>query len=105
MFLKSIEKTRKLISDFGNMFNNVSRKDEITDFFNVKNSKSFRRSYQDFYITWLVLNFKQESTDATTIKAIIKEMLVLLKNANNVIVNKEYFKDFSERLENIINKQ
>lgn len=105
LFLKSIEKTRKLISDFGNMFNNVSRKDEITDFFNVKNSKSFRRSYQDFYITWLVLNFKQESTDATTIKAIIKEMLVLLKNANNVIVNKEYFKDFSERLENIINKQ
>lgn len=102
LFLDSIEKTRKLIKDFGNMFDSEVRKDDITDFFNVKKSRSFRRSYQDFYITWLVLNYKQESADATTIKKIIKEMLVLLKNANNVIVNEVYFEKFSKKLESII---
>ncbi|MFS4473634.1 DUF262 domain-containing protein [Chryseobacterium sp. T20] len=103
LFNKSIDKTKKLIDDFGGLFNPDHRKDEINEFFNVKNSKSFRRSYQDFYITWLVLYAKQKELDSkTTIKNIIRDMLILLKNAKNENVNNDYFERFSAKLDSII---
>lgn len=103
LFNKSIDKTKKLIDDFGALFNSDQRKDEINEFFNVKNSKSFRRSYQDFYITWLVLYAKQKELDSkTTIKNIIRDMLILLKNAKNENVNNDYFERFSSKLDSII---
>jgi len=104
LFIKSIDKTQKLIDDFGNLFNSDLRKDEINEFFNVKNSKSFRRSYQDFYITWLVLYAKQKELDTKTIKNIIRDMLILLKNANNENVNDDYFERFSSKLDLIIDQ-
>ncbi|KMQ61852.1 hypothetical protein ACM40_05865 [Chryseobacterium sp. BLS98] len=102
LFNKSIDKTKKLIDDFGGLFNSDQKKEEINDFFNVKNSKSFRRSYQDFYITWLVLYAKQKELDSKTIKNIIRDMLILLKNANNENVNNDYFERFSSKLDSII---
>lgn len=101
MFLSSIDRTEHLIINFQELFNNAPSKEEINSFFNVKNSKTFRRSYQDFYITWLILNSLKSDINATTIPTIkkdIREMLVALRNGNNEEVNQKYFDDFIKKL-------
>lgn len=101
MFLSSIDRTEHLILNFQELFNNAPSKEEINSFFNVKNSKTFRRSYQDFYITWLILNSLKSEINATTIPTIkndIREMLVALRNGNNEEVNQQYFDDFIKKL-------
>lgn len=101
LFLTSIDRTENLIIKLQELFNNTPIKDEVNSFFNVKNSKTFRRSYQDFYITWLILNSLKSDINPTTIPIIkkdIREMLVSLRNANNVEVNKKYFDDFIVKL-------
>ncbi|AZB24285.1 DUF262 domain-containing protein [Chryseobacterium bernardetii] len=103
LFMESIEKTQELIDKFGELFDETTRKDEINEFFNVKNSRSFRRSYQDFYITWLVLNSGNNEKNSLSIKNVIREMLVLLKNANGEKVNESYFNKFSKKLDDILN--
>lgn len=101
LFLTSINRTEILIIKLQELFNNSPTKDEINSFFNVKASKTFRRSYQDFYITWLILNSLKSDVNSTTIPIIkndIREMLVSLRNANNVEVNQKYFDDFIIKL-------
>jgi len=101
MFLSSIDRTEHLIINFQELFHNAPSKEEINSFFNVKNSKTFRRSYQDFYITWLILNSIKSEINATTIPTIkkdIREMLVALRNGNNEEVNQQYFDDFIKKL-------
>ena len=101
LFLTSINRTESLIIKLKELFNNAPTKDEINSFFNVKNSKTFRRSYQDFYITWLILNSLKSEINSTTIPIIkndIREMLVSLRNANNLEVNKIYFDEFIIKL-------
>ncbi|MDR6921226.1 Protein of unknown function DUF262 [Chryseobacterium ureilyticum] len=102
MFMDSIDKTKRLIEKFGELFNSELQKDEINDFFNVKKTKSFRRSYQDFYITWLVLNSEKSKMQPNTIKKTIEDMLILLKNANNENVDDAYFDRFSSKLNAIV---
>ncbi len=101
LFLESISKTEELINSFGNLFETQISKDVLNDFFNVKNSKTFRRSYQDFYITWLVLYFKNDTWNKDQIKNTIREMLITLKNANNVEVDKAYFDAFKHKLDSL----
>ena len=101
MFLASINRTENLIISFQELFNNTPSKEEINSFFNVKNSRTFRRSYQDFYITWLILNSLKSDVNAftiPTIKSDIREMLVSLRNGNNEEVNKAYFDNFIVKL-------
>lgn len=101
LFLESIEKTEELIVAFGNLFDSPLSKEILNEFFNVKNSKTFRRSYQDFYITWLVLYFKNDIWNIDQIKETIREMLITLKNANNVDVNEAYFDAFKSKLDSL----
>lgn len=101
LFLESIEKTEELINSFGNLFDSPLSKEILNDFFNVKNSKTFRRSYQDFYITWLVLYFKNDIWNKDQIKVTIREMLITLKNVNNVDVDEAYFDAFKIKLDSL----
>ncbi|OFX75935.1 MAG: hypothetical protein A2X12_08205 [Bacteroidetes bacterium GWE2_29_8] len=97
LFVKSIDRTETLIIKLKEIFNNSPTKEEINSFFNVKKNKTFRRSYQDFYITWLILNaFKTDMNEVAIlkIKGDIHEMLMLLRNGNNQIVDDKYFNNF-----------
>jgi hypothetical protein len=109
LFLTSINRTENLIIKLEELFNNKPNKDELNLFFNVKNSKTFRRSYQDFYITWLILNSLKSDVNATTIPMIkndIREMLISLRNGNNEVVDQKYFDDFIEKLNSkVLNEQ
>lgn len=105
LFIQSISETEKLILLFGKFFNDKPTKEDLNKFFNVKNAKIFRRSYQDFYISWLVLNslklnFKAE--EIPKIKNDIQSMLIKLRNANNVIVDDSYFNEFIKDLNALV---
>ncbi len=108
MFLKSIFETEKLISLFAKLFYNNPTKEDLNKFFNVKNAITFRRSSQDFYITWLVLNsykknFKEDQI--STVKQDIQSLLFKLRNVNNDIVDETYFDDFIVDLNKIVTNE
>ncbi len=102
LFIKSIEKTSELIIRFGTLFGKNVSKEIVNEFFNVKKSKTFRRSYQDFYITWLVIYSKHKEWDDHLISETIIEMLIDLKNGRNIKVDKLYFHNFKSRLDSIV---
>ena len=102
LFLNYIDKTDKKIEEFGTLFESLN-KETLNTFFNVKNSKTFRRSYQDFYIVWLVLHDKTvDQSNKEIIKQQIKELLGLLRNAESVIVDDKYHESFVSRLQTVI---
>lgn len=102
-FLDYIDKTDKKISSFGTLFDSLD-KETLNSFFNVKNSQIFRRSYQDFYIVWLVLHNKTITPENKgTIKQLIKELLRMLKNSEGKIVDGQYYNDFETKLRDAIN--
>lgn len=107
-FIKSIEKTEELINMFNDLFNKNPNKEDINTFFNVKKAKIFRRSYQDFYITWLILNSLDNGINVNNslkVKSDIQRMLVSLKNANNQDVDQMYFDNFIKELHGLLGYQ
>lgn len=105
LFIESIDKTETLIKNFSKLFDNKPNKDDINTFFNVKKAKIFRRSYQDFYITWLILNsIEDEINDVNipVIKSNIQKMLIGLRNGNNELVDENYFDNFISVLNTIV---
>ncbi|MBN8697695.1 MAG: DUF262 domain-containing protein [Bacteroidetes bacterium] len=101
LFLNSIEKTKTIINYFSILFDNAPTKEKINEFLNVKYNPTFRRSLQDFYVIWLVLdNVCSEKVleNKNDLKADIKLLLELLKNSNNETVNVQYFESFKKRL-------
>jgi len=106
VFLDYINKTGELIKKFGTLFDLPLNKDTLTPFFNVKRSKTFRRSYQDFYITWLILNNTDfENTNKNTIKENINKILCLLKNADGNDVDNDYYISFIQEINIIVGKE
>lgn len=102
LFLSYIDRTEKKIEEFGTLFESLS-KDTLNNFFNIKNSKTFRRSYQDFYIVWMILHNKTiNSKNSAEIKQSIKEVLCLLRNVNNQNVDDAYFDKFEQKLQSLI---
>jgi hypothetical protein len=104
-FIKYVKHTDILIFEFKKLFGDNPTKEEINDFFNVKTAKTFRRSYQDFYITWLIfnsINFEDINIDKDVIKNKIHKMLCLLRNSENKIVDEEYFLNFIKELNETI---
>ena len=96
-FLKTIQRTEELILKFKKLFNDTPTKDSVNDFFNVKQSKTFRRSYQDFYITWLILNSLNEDItedNVAIIKNDIISLLKLLRNSDSKVIDDDYFSEF-----------
>jgi hypothetical protein len=105
LFLNSLTKTEELIKLFGGLFDTFPTKEQVNSFFNVKNSKIFRRSYQDFYITWMVLvsldkDFILKEPNKT--KDLILKLLRKLRNADNQIVDENYFENFLKELNGIV---
>ena len=97
-FLHYIDETDKKISSFGTLFDSLD-KETLSSFFNVKNSQIFRRSYQDFYIVWLVLHNKLiNQSNKEDIKQLIKELLCLLRNTEGKEVNDAYYDSFENKL-------
>ena len=97
-FLHYIDETDKKISSFGTLFDSLD-KETLSSFFNVKNSLIFRRSYQDFYIVWLVLHNKSiNQSNKEHIKQLIKELLCLLRNIDGGEVDEAYYNNFEKKL-------
>jgi hypothetical protein len=102
LFINYIDKTDIRICNFGTLFDSLN-KDTLNSFFNVKESKIFRRSYQDFYIVWLILHNKTiNQTNKKEIKQVIIELLCLLRNTGGQEVNETYYKNFEKRLKEVI---
>ena len=100
-FLHYIDETDKKISSFGTLFDSLD-KETLSSFFNVKKSQIFRRSYQDFYIVWLVLHNKTiEQSNKELIKQQIIELLCLLRNTEGKEVDDAYHMDFEKRLQKL----
>lgn len=100
-FLHYIDETDKKISSFGTLFDSLD-KETLSSFFNVKRSQIFRRSYQDFYIVWLVLHNKTiEQSNKELIKQQIIELLCLLRNTEGKEVDDAYHMDFEKRLQKL----
>lgn len=100
-FLKSIDRTESLIVKFGEMIGGELSKEAVNTFFNVKKSKTFRRSFQDFYITWLILDsWEKRNLDGNLddVRTDIRDLLVLLKNVDSVNVDENYFDNFIIKL-------
>lgn len=98
LFMSYIDKTDKKIEEFGTLFESLN-KETLNAFFNVKNSKTFRRSYQDFYIVWIVLHGKIIGEgNKQQIKQSIKELLCLLRNIDGKEVDEVYYNNFENKL-------
>lgn len=103
LFLHYIDETDKKITSFGTLFVSLD-KETLNTFFNVKNSQIFRRSYQDFYIVWLVLHNKTITPEnKETVKQLIKELLCTLRNTEGKDVDEQYYNDFEAKLRDAIN--
>lgn len=98
LFMSYIDKTDKKIEEFGTLFESLN-KETLNAFFNVKSSKTFRRSYQDFYIVWIVLHGKIIGEgNKQQIKQSIKELLCLLRNTDGKEVDEVYYNNFENKL-------
>lgn len=107
LFLESIEKTRSLIKSLSILLDGNHSKEQLNDFLNVKGSKTFRRSLQDFYIIWLIIDklpndkFLPQNTE---LLKDISELLSVLKNTNDKMVDDTYFIKFKEMLDSVQEK-
>lgn len=100
-FITCIDKTNQLIILFGELFVDNPSKEKLNYFLNVKGTRIFKRSFQDFYIIWLILNdleidFIQKNKIQTLEN--IKTMISTLKNIDGIIVDDEYLNEFKQRL-------
>lgn len=104
-FLEHLGRTDILITFLGELLGPDLNKNSLTDFFNLKKSTAYRRSYQDFYILWLVLNrlyinnidIKKERTN---ILDSVDELLRDLRNIEKKSMNSKYFNAFIDNLNN-----
>ena len=107
IFLDCIEKTRTLIKSLSILLDGKHSKEELNEFLNVKGSKTFRRSLQDFYIIWLIIdkipsaNFDLQNTQ---LLKDISELLSVLKNTEDKIVDDIYLENFKIMLDKIQKK-
>lgn len=105
-FIRYIDETERKVKLLGDIISDDISKDVLNDFFNVKHVATFRRSYQDFYISWIILHYasKVSSENKKMIYNDILCLLKLLRNANNEEMNDVYFKNFTVKLTTCIQK-
>lgn len=88
---------------FKSLFEDTS-KATINALFNVRNTATYSRSYQDFFIVWLILH-KVETINECNIKKIrslITRVLSNLKNIDNLDITQEYYDNFIKLLDEAI---
>ena len=106
-YLESIDRTEELITKFGELFGDTPSKEALNKVLNVKISKTFRRSLQDFYVIWLIIvkisNNDFDKLSDNILKDIIT-ILSFLKNASDNNVDESYYKEFNKKLTELIDK-
>ncbi len=105
-FLHYVDETDKKIRLLGEILSDNIDKEQLNDFFNVKHRANFRRSNQDFYISWIVLHYacKASCEDKESIREDILRLLKLLRNADNTNIDEAYFDTFTKELKACIHK-
>lgn len=105
-FLTSIDKTKQLIVEVGNLFVDSPSKEKLNDVLNVKQSKTFRRSLQDFYVIWMfIANLPLEKIKKnSSILSEITGLLSHLRNISEVVVDDNYVVLFREKLNTLISQ-
>ncbi|MCQ2088367.1 MAG: DUF262 domain-containing protein [Bacilli bacterium] len=102
-FLKYVRKTDDKICDFAKLFDEDLSKDTLNNFFNLKQTKIFRRSNQDFYIVWILLhNRVVTDNNKNSIKNMIKEILGELRNIREKNIDDIYYENFVKKLNDSI---
>jgi hypothetical protein len=107
-FLKSIRKINNLITMFGKLLGEVPSKELLNEVLNVKKSKTFRRSLQDFYVIWLIIiriTPDKFDTEKDSILVSIVHLLSLLRNTKGEDVNAQYIENFKTELTTLNLKQ
>ena len=106
IFIKTLNETESKINYFGSLFEDGGSKNSLNEFINVKKARTFRRSYQDFYIIWLVLHYADYSeSNKHTVKENISNVLKLLRNANNENVDENYYSRFMDKIRQVTKKE
>lgn len=110
LFLQNIEKVEKQIDVLSQLFNNDLNKSTLTDFFNLRKGVTFKKSFQDFYVVWLVINSIDLNSatlivDLPNIKIKILNLLSTLRNINQSPMDDRYFNNFIDVLNSICNTE
>ena len=105
-FMRYIDETDKKIKLLGELLSEPIDKEKLNNFFNVKHGATFRRSNQDFYISWIVLHYacKAGCENKSMIREDILRLLRLLRNADNEEMSEAYLKNFTTELNICIQK-
>ncbi|WP_024773049.1 DUF262 domain-containing protein [Aquimarina macrocephali] len=101
-FILSIDRTSELIDKLGKLFPELPTKDTFNNFLNVKNNLIIRRSLQDFYLIWLIIDNISEyhfQNSKNLILDDIRRILSILKNVNDDEVNDIFLTDFKKELD------
>lgn len=108
LFLKSIDKTEKIIELIKNVIlNGNPTKEGLNEILNVKGLLRFSRSYQEFYIMWMLLMDVNVNTIADSRKEFLQdihELLRKLKNVDEVEVDNLYVENFLKTMSEIKKK-
>ena len=105
LFLKSINKTEsiiKLIKDV--LLEDNATKESFNAILNIKNLQRFSRSYQEFYILWIMLydlSIQSAMVHKTDIINDLRNMFSLLKNIDDKTVDTEYVEQFLSKLKSL----
>jgi hypothetical protein len=102
-FLESIDKVKYFIDKIEVLLQpgNASLADSMNDLINVKNTRAFSRTMQDFYLLWLCFKDVPLTNITTHRKELVngyKTLLHKIKNTANVTVDDAYFEQFNKDL-------
>ncbi len=106
-FIDCIENTNYLINHIKRLLGGDPNKDSLNSIFNVKNSTIFRRSFQDFYILWIILiSYNREDIEVLdeTFFEQLKENLRLLRNVSGENIDEDYLRRFLVKLNTFYKK-
>lgn len=104
-FLLSIEKSIGLVQRFSLLFGGNPTKEQINEFLNIRATSNFKRSLQDFYVIWLLIDNIPDTTFnkyIDQIKSGIRELLSILRNTDGKIVDQNYVQNFKIKFKELI---
>lgn len=105
VFLKALDKTKLIIEMIKNvLLDENATKESLNDILNLKRLKRFSRSFQEFYVLWLLLmNVSLDSAirNKESLLQSINHMFRLLLNVDETDVDDKYVENFLEELTKI----
>lgn len=102
-FLSCIDCVEKFTNVLGILTNYNDSGEELNALLNVKSTRAFKRSLQDFYILWAVIGdmgveYARNNKEAIVLD--IRGALKILKNTSGAEINADYSNDFLIYLQN-----